>query len=357
MNKPTYFLAANSCEGFVSKFDSCYNPEKGWKCYIIKGGPGSGKSSFMKKIGEYAQNNSICAEFFPCSSDPDSLDAVTFPDLKIAVMDGTAPHTVDPKYPGVCETILNFGNFWNLELFKNKAKEVINATKENKVYHKSAALYLQVAGRLFRNNYNIAKESLDAEKIGKYADKLCKAYFKEKGRGGSSAHRFLTGITPKGIITFDTTVTDNFKDTVIIEDEYGPAADTLLKAVERKALNMRYEIIVLHDSFLPDLYDHILIPKLSLAFVRENDYITFKSDVRRIHARRFTNMNKLHKNREKLKFNKKACNVFLNSAVKSLKDAKSIHDKLEEYYIQAMNFEKLNDFTIEFCEKVLKNEA
>ena len=43
-----YFLAANSCEGFCSYFDKSYLPDGEWRAFIIKGGPGTGKSSFMK---------------------------------------------------------------------------------------------------------------------------------------------------------------------------------------------------------------------------------------------------------------------------------------------------------------------
>ena len=54
-----YFLAANSCQGFVSHFADCYNEKDGWRCYIIKGGPGTGKSSFMKKVAQKAEDTDL----------------------------------------------------------------------------------------------------------------------------------------------------------------------------------------------------------------------------------------------------------------------------------------------------------
>ena len=47
---PKYLLGANSCEGFVSYFADNYDALSDWRAYIIKGGPGTGKSSFMKYI-------------------------------------------------------------------------------------------------------------------------------------------------------------------------------------------------------------------------------------------------------------------------------------------------------------------
>ena len=42
---PMFFLGANSPEGFISKFSSSYFADSGWRTYIIKGGPGTGKST------------------------------------------------------------------------------------------------------------------------------------------------------------------------------------------------------------------------------------------------------------------------------------------------------------------------
>ena len=78
-----YFLAANSAEGFVSHFGDCYNPYDGWRAYIIKGGPGTGKSSFMKCVVVKAVDKGYSVELCPCSSDPDSLDGVIIKDIKL----------------------------------------------------------------------------------------------------------------------------------------------------------------------------------------------------------------------------------------------------------------------------------
>ena len=57
-----YFLAANSGVGFISLFDSCYSAKDGWRVYIIKGGPGTGKSSFMKYMIKTAEEKKVDEE-------------------------------------------------------------------------------------------------------------------------------------------------------------------------------------------------------------------------------------------------------------------------------------------------------
>ena len=48
----SYFASANSFEGFKSNFAKIFAPEEYERIYIIKGGPGTGKSSLMKRISE-----------------------------------------------------------------------------------------------------------------------------------------------------------------------------------------------------------------------------------------------------------------------------------------------------------------
>ena len=352
-----YFLAANSCEGFYSEFDNAYLPDGEWRAYIIKGGPGTGKSSFMKRFAEKAEKAGYRALRCPCSSDPDSLDAVILPDKKLIIMDGTAPHTVDPKFPGVCEKILNFGEFWNDADFKTNKAAVIELTLQNKALHAAAARYLRAAGILLADNYKTAPACTDSAKTERYADNLCKKLIPAKENAvGREWVRFIGGITPKGVITYPETVLKEADKLIIINDKYGSCANIIINAVRNAALSGGYEIITLKNPFLPSLLtDHIIIPELKTAFVTENDYIRFETAERRIHARRFVNLKQLHLSRERIKFNKKSADEFLTSAARSLSSAKIVHDRLESYYIAAMDFKALDLFNEDFTAAALQD--
>ena len=89
-----YFLGANSPAGFYSLYDHLLPPEQARAIYILKGGPGCGKSTLMGKIGDWAEEAGLETEYILCSGDPGSLDAVVIPALKAAVVDGTAPQGV-----------------------------------------------------------------------------------------------------------------------------------------------------------------------------------------------------------------------------------------------------------------------
>ena len=86
----SFFAAANGYSGFRSYFDKIFDPSEYTSLYILKGGPGTGKSSFMKRLlAELETEVEECEAIF-CSSDPASLDGVIIKrgERRIGVIDG-----------------------------------------------------------------------------------------------------------------------------------------------------------------------------------------------------------------------------------------------------------------------------
>ncbi|WP_317967456.1 PRK06851 family protein [Paenibacillus sp. CCS19] len=67
---------------------------------FIKGRPGSGKSTMLKKLAAAAEQKGIEVEVFHCGFDPNSLDMLIFPALGTAIFDSTAPHEYFPDRDG-----------------------------------------------------------------------------------------------------------------------------------------------------------------------------------------------------------------------------------------------------------------
>ena len=91
-----FYLGANSPAGFYSLYDQLIDPAQAEEIYILKGGPGCGKSSLMHRVAEAVEAHGLSVEYIDCSGDPDSLDAIVIPQLKTALVDGTAPHDTAP---------------------------------------------------------------------------------------------------------------------------------------------------------------------------------------------------------------------------------------------------------------------
>ncbi len=347
---PKCFLGANSCEGFVSHFSDCFDSSADWRALLIKGGPGTGKSTFMKKVASEAVKKGYDVEYCLCSSDPDSLDGIVIKQLKTVLLDATAPHVMDPVYPAACEEILNLGEFWCAKTLRENRSEIIAVTNQNKQLHKTASSYIKAAGELIYDNYKLSLFYTDLKKSEQTAIKTVNRMIPQKTKPNPHEWiRFIGAITPKGIMSFPESIDKLYDNIIVLEDKYG-ALTVYLEAIRKMALSCGYEIITVKSPFLPSkIIDGILIPELSIAVVRETEYCRFSPEHRRIHARRFADVELMHKFRPRMVFNQRIVRELLDSGCKALQNAKLVHDDIERFYIGAMNFDRLNKYADKIC--------
>ena len=86
------FPGGNTSKGFYSFYRYILSQDEARRIICIKGGPGTGKSSLMKKVGQFFNEKGYNIEYHHCSSDNNSLDGVVIKGLNVAILDGTSPH-------------------------------------------------------------------------------------------------------------------------------------------------------------------------------------------------------------------------------------------------------------------------
>ena len=111
-NSRQFFLGANTGAGFVSLYPAFAAPEDGAFIWYIKGGPGNGKSTLMRRAAERAEEAGFAVESILCSGDPDSLDGIYIPEKKLGYVDATSPHVQEPAVPGASGKYLDLGAFY-----------------------------------------------------------------------------------------------------------------------------------------------------------------------------------------------------------------------------------------------------
>ena len=96
------------------------------KRYFIKGRPGTGKSTFLKKVRAKANEQGFNTETYYCSFDPNSLDMVVIPELSVCVFDSTAPHELFPvrKNDEILDFYLAAGLLGTDEKYKKELSEI-----------------------------------------------------------------------------------------------------------------------------------------------------------------------------------------------------------------------------------------
>ncbi|MDO4534542.1 MAG: hypothetical protein Q4B63_01865 [Clostridium perfringens] len=80
----------------IGSKDYVVNLTDGLKRYFIKGRPGTGKSTILKKIAHELIEKGYDIEVYHCGFDPNSLDMVICRSLNFAIFDSTSPHEYFP---------------------------------------------------------------------------------------------------------------------------------------------------------------------------------------------------------------------------------------------------------------------
>lgn len=336
------FLGANTPAGFVSLFETSYDPYGSSRAFIIKGGPGTGKSTLMRRVAKQTLERGFDTECAHCGSDPGSLDAVLVPGLHLLVCDGTPPHVVEPKFPGVCENIVNLGDCWNSEALRENAGEIRRLSIENSLCHRRATRFLAAAGSLSDELRAFCAPHVLEEKLNGYALRFCSRELpKKKAAAPGVRHcRFFAGFTPEGRLFFESALRALGYRFFALHDAGTGTANRLLAYLETRATAAGYDVIVGLDPLHPKGAPQALaVPEasLSLAVFGDREAPQTPPD-RTLHMRRFFEPEFLHEHKNYLAFQNGMLGTLLEQNHLLLHKAKAIHDALERHYIEAMDF-------------------
>ena len=139
--------------------------------YFIKGRPGSGKSTMLKKILENARHRGLDVEVYHCGFDPDSLDMLLFPELDLSIFDSTAPHEYYPRRDGdnVIDMYAQLIKVLTDELYE---LELVDLVARYKSFIREGTTHLTLAKRFRDELEHIYYEATDFKVIDKIYDGL-----------------------------------------------------------------------------------------------------------------------------------------------------------------------------------------
>ena len=325
-----FFLGANTPQGFYSLYDELYSDTG--MLYILKGGAGCGKSSFMHLVAEKAGG----AEYIHCSGDPDSLDAVIMNDVTIT--DGTAPHVAEPRVPAVNELYIDLGAYYDSAALREKGEEIKNLVLRYKERYICAYRLLAAAGSI----YDQLLETVETPEFLTKAERRSRGIIhrelpKQNGRQGHVFRRFLSAICCQGEVTFYQTINSLATRVFELSDSLG-ISHSLIKPIGEAAVARGLDIVECLDPMRPDRLKHLIIPELSLAFVtlppRNSGQI---NSVRRLRVENMSPSCRL----PETKMLVKRLELLKGDSINALAQAKVLHDELEEAYNPHVDFESV----------------
>ena len=305
-----HFLASsNTLDGFTNHFDSI-NPGEDAFTYVIKGGSGTGKSTFMKKIGQYFENKGYTIEYFYCSSDADSLDGVHIIQKGVAVVDGTSPHVTEAVLPGVKDKILNVGDFISPNIKKHK-KEIESILPKKKKMFDLCYAYLQSAKALVKVEKLLIdnRQSSITQKSVEVLSQIPKCKPSQK----TNRQLYFSYIDDMGLCSILSK--NNFDKIINLDAQNYFEGFAVINKIKESLLAKKISFTTILSPLGCDLAEGIYLEKQNILIY--NNLLP------------------------KSMMNERLLLALLKKAGKCVQKARKIHKKLEKYYINSMNFAKL----------------
>ncbi|UFT98723.1 PRK06851 family protein [Radiobacillus kanasensis] len=338
-----YYAGGNTAKGFYNLFDS--NLQGLESVYILKGGPGTGKSSLIKRLSDTWKERGYDVERIHCSSDPDSLDGLIIPDLKFGVFDGTAPHVLEPKAPGAIENYLNLGIAWDTESLEESREEILDYQEKLSKAYENAYSSFERGLRVHDDLEDIYIKEMDFAKANEVTEELIKKVVgdeQSKQVEGTTRHRFFGASTPNGPVDFIPNLTEDLSKRYFLKGRAGTGKSTLLKKVAAAAEQKRFDVEVYHCGFDPESVDMVVIRELGVCVfdsTAPHEYMPSRhgDEIVDLYETSVTPGTDETYKTEITKFTK-GYKQGIKDGVSYLKEAKELHDELEKYYIGATDF-------------------
>lgn len=337
-----FFLSANTPQGLLTRYDRLYQPEEGWKAVILSGGAGACVSEILQKAGRMLEESGSPVEYITSSIHSDRLDAIAAPDRKVCIIDSSPPHTLAAEFPGIVESVLNIGDFWDEEALGRNREAVLSFSARMNASCDRAYRFLSAASSLTGDTTRLALDCTDALKLENYATHLGKREFPAKGGQGRETLRFLTAVTPDGVVNLFDSVASAYRRVFVIEDEYG-IGKILVSKLRSAALTAGCDVISCNCPLFPDEKpEHLLIPERSTAFLTSSHYHRYTGTAfRHIHMRRFLDPDLIRLRRPRISFNRRASRQLIDESILLLSDARASYDMIQSCYTEATDSDAL----------------
>lgn len=317
-----YFAGINSKDGFLNKFNNI-NIEENGHVFILKGGPGTGKSTLMKNVGKYFEDNGEIVEYYQCSSDPESLDGIFLKSHKVSIVDGTAPHVCEASMIVAKEEIINLGTFISKKVKKytNKIQKLLCAKqKEFTLAYK----YIKSASNIYDINEYINEVKNNAAIVQNIIFEIPA----DESTHYTQKHLFLEAIDHDGIISLkDKNEYHRFVNLSFTQNENHDILYQLKTYYEQKHISH----YIFYELLCPD--------KISGIYLVDEDILISQE---------------ITKRNSENKQNQKMIDKLILLAGKHIAKARYYHKKIEQIYVKNIDFNSINKITNNIIKEIEK---
>lgn len=345
MTVHTYFLGANTPDGFFSYYNELFRDGRLRKTVILKGGPGCGKSTLMRAVGKQANDLGFESEQLLCSSDPNSLDGIIISDAGLAIVDGTAPHILEPPLCGCGAEYLNLSACYRSSRLGERKKMLERVKQQNAACYPLASACFQAAKAAADALFALIKPE------GLHAFTVALSGARRSASGsGSVLRRFYTALSPMGAMHCPLPCKTVWR----LEDSYGAAPLVLSEAASRLQA-AGFDIILGYSPLAPKSVVQLFIPELSTAYTASDALFPYSYETAGVYdldalcTQRFSAQDARHA-ASLLHLKNQAA----SEGIQFLSEAKQYHDRLEALYRDAVDFSFVEEETEKMKQQLVR---
>ncbi len=321
-----YFLGNNTAYGFKGFYEDELRRRD--PVVLLKGGPGTGKSSILKRVAAEAKRQGYDCELWYCSGDPSSLDGVMIKELNAVVTDATAPHASGAELPAIKDFIVDLASSLSHEKLAPNRDKIEEFFAIKRAAFKRAYRHLRLAKCHMDNVYEIERDGVKEEDIRAYAA-LFAANLRETCRcvreGGARRRLFARAISPAG----ENCYFDHLRGKKIYKVSGGSLACALFMA--------ELEALIKGGTST----QNPLEPKITECITAGNIAVTCDAGylARDVYENINLSVYEDHADIEAAEEELNASQVEIALASEALERAREAHLAAEKYFISAMDFE------------------
>ena len=347
------FAASNSCRGFCNYYGEIFTEARAPRLYVIKGGPGTGKSHFMKTVAGRARREGCAVTEYACSSDPASLDGILIERAghpAMGLLDGTPPHVCEPALPGAREEIINLGAFWDARRLVGQRDTIERLNREKAEAYAHAYAYLAAVGQVDGVADARLESCVNREGLLALGRRILRG--QPVGKGFTPIPALRRAVSMRGAVCLHAFEQESaaLGGTLLLpEDHYGLGyrLTALLLGLSREA---GHRVLVSYDPVLPHKIDGLLYPDTGLCILVGQAEPIEGAATRALSLRRYTDAAALRGMRGELRHIRALGDSLTEAALRALSVAAEAHGTLESIYAAAMDFRAKEAFTEAFCD-------
>lgn len=346
------FAASNSAEGFCNYYGEIFTDDRVDRLYIIKGGPGTGKSHFMRAVARHARGCGYDVTEYFCSSDPTSLDGLLLTKEgcpTVGLLDGTAPHAREPSIPGARDEMVNLGDFWDTSCLVDRRDTIAALGRSKATAYARAYACLKGAGEMDAVAESLVSSCIHRNRLAALATRILRG--QPEGRGFEAIPALRRALSMAGkhtLHSFEAAATS-----LILPEEYYGLGFSLTAALLDVSRARGLRVYVSYDPLCPRRVDGLLYPDTGLCVLLCDTVPPEGIPTRVLPLRRYGDADALRAVRGELRRTLALREELTDAALRHLSQASEAHFELEKIYSAAMDFSAKEDFTKQFCRKVL----